>query len=57
VVFEDSISGVKAGKAAGMKVVGVLTSNSKDTLNIADYFVEDFKNISVKSLASALQLS
>ena len=32
VVFEDSLSGVKAGKGAGCKVVGVTTTHSREEL-------------------------
>jgi len=42
VVFEDSILGVEAGKRAGMKVVGILTSYSKKQLHLADEFTADF---------------
>jgi len=31
-VFEDSINGIKAGNAAGMKVIGLTTSNSADSI-------------------------
>jgi len=31
-VFEDSINGIKAGNAAGMKVVGLSTSNTQESI-------------------------
>lgn len=44
-VFEDSPPGVTAGKNAGMKVVGILTSHSVEELENADYYVRDFTSI------------
>lgn len=52
VVFEDSISGVKAGKAAGMKVVALTTTHSKDELNEADIVIGDYSELSFEKLAS-----
>lgn len=41
IVFEDSISGLKAGRRAGAIVVGVATTNSReDVAPIADYVVD-----------------
>lgn len=45
IVFEDSSSGITAGKAAGMKVVGVLTSFSKEELPPCDAYIKDFSEI------------
>jgi HAD superfamily hydrolase (TIGR01509 family) len=45
VVFEDSPSGIASGKSAGMTVVGILSSHSKDELHEADYIVSDFTDI------------
>lgn len=44
-VFEDSPPGVKAGKAAGMTVVGVLTSHSRESLAEVDYLIRDFTQV------------
>lgn len=41
-VFEDTPSGVQAGKNAGMTVIGIMTTHSKEELNAADYWVNDF---------------
>jgi beta-phosphoglucomutase len=45
-VFEDSPPGVTAGKAAGMKVIGILTTHSEEDLKDADYQIRDFTAIS-----------
>lgn len=45
IVFEDSSTGVKAGKAAGMKVVAVLTGHTKDDLKGSDYYIHDFNEV------------
>lgn len=44
-VFEDTPSGVASGKAAGMKVVGMLTTHSEDDLKDADLRVKDFTQL------------
>ena len=46
IVFEDSFHGIKAGKDAGMRVVGVSTTISADKLTgKADYVIPDFSNL------------
>lgn len=45
--FEDTPSGVKSAKSAGMVVVGVLTAHTREELNEADYFIEDFTEIEI----------
>jgi beta-phosphoglucomutase len=41
-VFEDSFSGVSAAKNAGMKVVGVLSSHTKEELPVCDYYIDNY---------------
>jgi 16S rRNA pseudouridine516 synthase len=45
-VFEDVCAGIKAGKAAGMKVCAVADSFSEDQIEekkaLADYYIEDY---------------
>ena len=53
VVFEDSLSGVKAGKAAGCKVVGLTTTHTNDELSETDYNIDNF-NIEPKSILERL---
>ncbi len=45
VVFEDSLSGVAAGKAAGCKVVGVATTHTHAELADTDLVIDDFTNL------------
>lgn len=44
-VFEDSYSGVSAGLNAGMKVVGVLSSHTREELPSCDFYIENYKNL------------
>lgn len=54
IVFEDSLAGVAAGKAAGCKVVGVTTTHSPEELSATDYIIEDFSDLDPKTLVSSL---
>ncbi len=49
-VFEDSFHGIEAGRRAGMLVVGVATTHSKEGLNNTDYVIRDFTEINVDIL-------
>jgi len=51
VVFEDSFSGVSAGLNAGMKVVGVLTSHTKDELPPCNFYIKDYSELSFEKIA------
>jgi len=48
VVFEDSFSGVTAAINAGMKVVGVLSSHTKEELPPCDFYIRDYRDIEVE---------
>ncbi|OQD68693.1 hypothetical protein PENDEC_c032G03236 [Penicillium decumbens] len=52
VVLEDAPSGIKAGKAAGFKVIALATTHSLDQLKEAgaDWVVEDLRSVSVKGV-------
>ena len=51
VVFEDSYSGLQAGKSAGMKVVGLATTHTVDEIkDKADIVISDFVGFSVENL-------
>lgn len=59
IVMEDSFAGVKAGKSAGSKVVGITTTHSDDELVQvgADFTVRDFTSLSIDDLSNLLSLS
>lgn len=45
IVFEDSFNGLKSGRAAGMKVVGLATTNSADAIRLlCDQVICDYVN-------------
>lgn len=52
IVFEDSIAGVRAGKAAGMKVVALTTSHKPEQLKEADMIINDYTEIDFEKLMS-----
>ena len=54
VVFEDSFSGVSAAINAGMKVVGVLTSHSKDELPPCDLYINDYEELTYDKIRALL---
>ncbi|XOV94238.1 MAG: HAD family hydrolase [Bacteroidota bacterium] len=53
IVFEDAVSGIKAGKAAGSKVVGVATSHSREELD-ADMVIDNFEGFGLQQIRSVL---
>lgn len=54
VVFEDSLSGVRAGKAAGCKVVGITTTHTAAELSETDFVIDDFVDLDPETLISRL---
>ncbi|WP_221390466.1 HAD family phosphatase [Dyadobacter sp. NIV53] len=52
VVFEDSFSGISAALNAGMRVVGVLSSHTKEELPPCNFYIEDYTNISFETIKS-----
>lgn len=52
VVFEDSLMGLKAGKDAGMKVVGITTAHPAQTITkLANLVINDYADITPQKLA------
>jgi sugar-phosphatase len=50
VVFEDSSSGTRAGRAAGCTVVATTFSHSIDSLDAAHYLIEELTGVAVTTL-------
>jgi sugar-phosphatase len=46
-VFEDTVAGVRSGKAAGMKVVAVTAGNDRPEVYIADRVISDYLSVHV----------
>jgi HAD superfamily hydrolase (TIGR01509 family) len=45
VVIEDSLSGVRAGKSAGCKVIGITTTHTPQELAETDLIIPDFSSL------------
>ncbi len=56
VVVEDAPNGVLAGKAAGMKVIGIASSHSKEELSQADVVVGQLTEIKLQLLGNQINL-
>jgi len=53
IVFEDSFNGIRSGNAAGMKVIGLSTSNPVDSIRSEVWkVIPDFCNLPISSLSS-----
>lgn len=50
VVLEDAISGIKAGKAAGSKVIALATSHKREELE-ADLIIDDFTQLNLEQIS------
>jgi beta-phosphoglucomutase-like phosphatase (HAD superfamily) len=48
------LSGVKAGKAAGCKVVGITTTHSREELVETDLIIDDFEGLDPQELINRL---
>jgi sugar-phosphatase len=57
VVFEDSESGVAAGKAARCKVIATLFTHPAEELCSADYIVQDLKGMKVDAIVGGLEIT
>lgn len=56
VVFEDSVQGVRAGKAAGAYVVGLSTTlDSSQLINHSDMIVPDLSSIDIETLLEKIR--
>jgi len=52
VVFEDSITGIKAAKAAGMFCIAITNTFGKDMLSEADHIIEKYSQIDLLTIRS-----
>ena len=50
VVIEDSVNGIRAGKASGAKVIGIATTFPRDVIHEADLIIESYDEINPKIL-------
>lgn len=56
VVFEDSFNGLKSGRAAGMAVVGLATTNSVESISpLADKVIGDYSDFSYENCVNVLK--
>ncbi len=44
-VFEDAVVGINAAKGAGMRVIAVATTHTKEELSIADLIIDDYTEL------------
>ena len=55
IVFEDSFNGLKAGRAAQMKVVGLSTTNPEEAIRaLSDIQTADYRGITYETLSKLL---
>jgi beta-phosphoglucomutase len=51
VVFEDSMTGIRAGRASGARVIGVTTTEPADRLrDLCDDVIADFREMTLARL-------
>jgi beta-phosphoglucomutase-like phosphatase (HAD superfamily) len=55
IVFEDSLTGIKAAKAAGMRVIGVASSLPPEKLDHTWKVIREFTEIDVEKLKEELK--
>lgn len=55
IVFEDSFNGLRSGRAANMKVVGLATTNSAEAISeLSDIQITDYRDMGFNQLSSLL---
>lgn len=54
IVFEDSLSGIRSGKAAGAKVVGITTTHTAEELEETDLVINNFEEVDPRALINRL---
>lgn len=53
--FEDSIAGVRSAKTAGMRVVALTTTHTREDLQEADKIIKDYTEITLNDLLQLMQ--
>lgn len=57
-VFEDSVNGLRSGQAAGMKVVGLLTTNPTDVVApLSDIQISDYAGLTYDTISHSLNFT
>jgi beta-phosphoglucomutase-like phosphatase (HAD superfamily) len=57
-VFEDSFNGLKSGRAAGMTVVGLATTNTVEAIKpLSDLQLKDYDGLTFERLEALLSHS
>lgn len=58
IVFEDAILGIQAGKNAGMPVVALATTHTREELEAtaADYIIDTFEGLTLEKLWKVLEM-
>lgn len=52
VVFEDSLNGLRSGRAAGMRVVGLATTNTREAIApLSDWQIDDYTQLLLNGLS------
>lgn len=55
IIFEDSLHGIAAGRAAGAKVIGLTTTNKSEVLTpLCDMVIDDFTTIDADKISKLL---
>jgi beta-phosphoglucomutase-like phosphatase (HAD superfamily) len=47
---EDSLSGIKAGRASGAKVIGITTTHKPEEMEETDMVIDDFESLTLEKL-------
>lgn len=55
IVIEDSVNGIRSGKASGAKVVGIATTFPRDVIKEADLIIDSYNEISPQKLKDLLK--
>ena len=56
-VFEDAPAGIESAKSAGMRVVGVISTHTKEDLSRADYLIYNYLDLKYKIIDSMIFLN